>query len=121
MAGGWLGSACTTCTASREVASCRSRSRPGREAVDALGQASYDLVLMDVRLREVDGYDATTAMREREQAGKAIHTPIIAMTANAMKGDHEKCLAVGMDGDVSKPVKRQALFAEIERVLDELT
>ena len=94
----------------------------GREAVEAFEQASYDVLLMDVHMPEMDGYDATTAIRNREQqSADAPHTPIIAMTANAMKGDRERCLAVGMDGYVSKPVKRATLFAEIDSVLNELS
>ncbi len=93
----------------------------GREAVDAWQRGSYDLILMDVQMPEMDGLQATARILELEQAAESSeHTPIIAMTANAMKGDREKCLAAGMDGYVSKPVKRQTLFAEIERVLNEL-
>jgi CheY-like chemotaxis protein len=93
----------------------------GREAVDALARDSYDVVLMDVHMPEMDGFDATRTIRERERgADPRRRTPIIAMTANAMKGDRERCLEVGMDGYVSKPVKRQTLFDEIERVLDRM-
>jgi CheY-like chemotaxis protein len=91
----------------------------GREAVDAWQGEAFDVVLMDVQMPEMDGFEATSTIRklEREQAASA-HTPIIAMTANAMKGDKQRCLEAGMDGYVSKPVKRQTLFAEIERVLE---
>ncbi len=77
-----------------------------------------DVVLMDVQMPEMDGFEATSRIRalERERGGSG-RTPIIAMTANAMKGDKERCLEAGMDGYISKPVKRQSLFAEIERVL----
>ena len=91
----------------------------GREAVDAWAAEQYDVVLMDVQMPEMDGLEATTKIRELEQArASGSRTPIIAMTANAMKGDKERCLAAGMDGYVSKPVKRQTLFAEIARVLE---
>jgi CheY-like chemotaxis protein len=66
----------------------------------------------------MDGFEATSRIRGLEQErGTTSPTPIIAMTANAMKGDRERCLEAGMDGYVSKPVKRQTLFAEIDRVL----
>ena len=90
----------------------------GREAVDAWERDRFDVVLMDVQMPELDGLEATARIRELEQQrGVAEPTPIIAMTANAMKGDRERCLEAGMDGYVSKPVKRPALFAEIDRVL----
>jgi len=91
----------------------------GREAVEAWEQDHFDVVLMDVQMPEMDGLEATSRIRQLEQErGVASGTPIIAMTANAMKGDKERCLQSGMDGYVSKPVKRQTLFAEIERVLE---
>jgi signal transduction histidine kinase/DNA-binding response OmpR family regulator len=90
----------------------------GREAVEAWEREPCDLVLMDVEMPEMDGTEATARIREAERReGSSRHTPIIAITANAMKGDRERCLAAGMDGYVSKPVKRATLFAEIERVL----
>jgi CheY-like chemotaxis protein len=93
----------------------------GREAVEAWQKQRYDVVLMDVQMPEMDGFEATQKIRQLEGHGDgAPHTPIVAMTANAMKGDKERCLAAGMDGYVSKPVKRQTLFAEIERLLGEL-
>ncbi len=87
----------------------------GREAVAAVGKESFDLVLMDVQMPEMDGYQATAVIRERE-AGKNIRIPIVAMTAHAMKGDREECLAAGMDGYVAKPIRR----AELEQVIDEV-
>jgi signal transduction histidine kinase/DNA-binding response OmpR family regulator len=88
----------------------------GREAVEKSGQETFDVILMDIQMPEMDGLQATAAIREREREGGA-RTPIIAMTANAMKGDKEMCIDAGMDGYVAKPVKRKALFEEIERVL----
>jgi len=88
----------------------------GREAVQAIETESFDLVLMDIQMPEMNGFEATAAIREREKL-TAAHIPIIAMTANALKGDEEQCLAAGMDGYVSKPIRTQELFATIESVL----
>jgi two-component system sensor histidine kinase/response regulator len=92
----------------------------GALAVEAWQNGSFDVVLMDVQMPEMDGFEATAAIRELESASGR-RTPIIAMTANAMKGDRERCIEAGMDGYVSKPVKRETLFAEIARVLPEVS
>jgi len=85
----------------------------GREAVDLWKPGKFDVVLMDIQMPEVDGFEATAAIREWE-ADIGGHTPIIAMTAHAMKGDRERCLEAGMDGYVSKPISRERLFEAIE-------
>ncbi|MCB9881771.1 MAG: response regulator [Planctomycetes bacterium] len=89
----------------------------GRAALEALEAGSYDLVLMDCRMPEMDGYQASRAIREREQREGLPRATIIAMTANAMKGDREACLEAGMDDYVSKPVAREALERVLERWL----
>ncbi len=85
----------------------------GREAVAALDEQSFDLVLMDVQMPELDGLEATRQIRRREQ-DNGHHVPILAMTAHALSGDRERCLEAGMDGYVSKPIRIQELFAAIE-------
>jgi CheY-like chemotaxis protein len=87
----------------------------GRAALEALDEQEFDLVLMDVQMPDMDGLEATAAIRERER-GNGKHVPIIAMTAHAMTGDQERCLAAGMDGYVAKPISGQALAREINRV-----
>ena len=74
----------------------------GREALDAMRHEPFDLVLMDVQMPEMDGFEATRTLRQEERDGQ--HTPVIAMTAHAMTGDRERCLAAGMDGYISKPI-----------------
>lgn len=81
----------------------------GQEALDCLAEQDYDIVLMDCLMPVLDGYKTTQALRDRE--GSSRHTPIIAMTANAMKGDREKCLETGMDDYISKPVDIDQLAA----------
>ncbi len=88
----------------------------GREALDALEKEHFDLFLTDVQMPEMNGFEATAAIRKKEQlTGK--HLPIIAMTASALKGDEEQCLSSGMDAYISKPIRTQELFASIETAL----
>ena len=85
----------------------------GREAVSASETGNFDLVLMDLQMPEIDGLEATAIIRARERTSGR-HLPIIAMTAHALKGDRERCLAAGMDGYTSKPIDAEELFAVIE-------
>jgi signal transduction histidine kinase/DNA-binding response OmpR family regulator len=86
-----------------------------REVLAALEQQLFDLVLMDVQMPEMDGLEATGAIRARERVNGG-HIPIIAMTAHAMKGDAERCLTAGMDAYISKPMKADELYATIDRL-----
>jgi CheY-like chemotaxis protein len=85
----------------------------GREALAALERGNFDLVLMDVQMPVLDGFETTAVIREKEK-GTGRHIPIVAMTAHAMKGDRERCLSAGMDAYVSKPIQPQELFRVIE-------
>jgi signal transduction histidine kinase/CheY-like chemotaxis protein len=85
----------------------------GREAVAAVREDEFDIVLMDVQMPEMDGLEATAAIRKLE-AATGVHVPIIALTAHAMKGDREICVAAGMDEYLSKPINPTQLFALIE-------
>ena len=85
----------------------------GREALAALEQESFDIVLMDVQMPEMDGFQATAAIRSREES-TGDHIPIIALTAHALKGYRERCLAAGMDGYLSKPIRSEELIELIE-------
>jgi two-component system, sensor histidine kinase and response regulator len=90
----------------------------GREALAAWEKGSYDLVLMDVQMPGMDGLEATMALREKErEKGGGPRQQVIALTAYAMKGDRERCLAAGMDGYLSKPIRSQ----ELDRLLATLT
>jgi len=92
----------------------------GRQALSAWRAGAFDLVLMDVQMPHMDGLETTAAIRAREAAiGR--HTPIVAMTAHALKGDQDRCLAAGMDGYVSKPIHLQQLLEVIEGVLPPAT
>jgi CheY-like chemotaxis protein len=88
----------------------------GREALAALEQQNFDLVLMDVQMPDMDGFETTKAIRARERISKT-HLPIVAMTAHAMSGDRERCLAAGMDSYVTKPVDAAKLFTAIADAL----
>jgi signal transduction histidine kinase/DNA-binding response OmpR family regulator len=88
----------------------------GREAVAWMDPGDFDVVLMDVEMPKMDGLEATAVIREKEK-GTGSHVPIVAMTAHAMKGDRERCLAAGMDDYISKPVRAQQLFDTLASVL----
>jgi two-component system sensor histidine kinase/response regulator len=87
----------------------------GVDALAALAKQSFDLVLMDCQMPGMDGYQATTELRRRETGGP--RTPVVAMTADAMKGTAERCLAAGMDAYLSKPIHREQLIETLHRLL----
>jgi two-component system sensor histidine kinase/response regulator len=88
----------------------------GREALAALDLATYDLVLMDVQMPEMDGFEATGEVRRNEKQ-TGLRTPIIALTAHAMKGDRERCLEAGMDAYLSKPIRPKELDDLLEKYI----
>jgi two-component system sensor histidine kinase/response regulator len=88
----------------------------GKEALAALAERGYDLVLMDIQMPEMDGIEATRALREREKIS-GTHQEVVAMTALAMKGDRERCIEAGMDGYLTKPIRQQ----ELDELLDRCT
>jgi PAS domain S-box-containing protein len=90
----------------------------GKEALEAFRRGPFDLIIMDVQMPKMDGFEATAAIRELEEASGG-HVPIVAMTAHAMKGDRERCIEAGMDGYVSKPLKAAHLYEVIENLMTE--
>jgi two-component system sensor histidine kinase/response regulator len=86
----------------------------GIEVLAALERESFDVILMDVQMPEMDGFQATGAIRSREKQSGA-HIPIIAITGYAMKGDRQRCLDAGMDGYISKPLRSKELFDVVEQ------
>jgi two-component system, sensor histidine kinase and response regulator len=87
----------------------------GVEALEALDQQAFDLILMDVQMPRMDGLQAAAAIRDKERNSGG-HIPIIALTANAMSGDRERCVAAGMDGYASKPIRMADLLSEVKRL-----
>ena len=87
----------------------------GKEAFDMYNENSYDLIFMDVQMPEMDGYETTRKIRDIE--GKDKHIPIVAITANALTGDKEKCIESGMDDYISKPIKGEILEEMLTRYL----
>jgi signal transduction histidine kinase/CheY-like chemotaxis protein len=86
----------------------------GREALSMLGAGAFDLILMDIQMPEMDGFETAVAIRSSER-GTGRHQPIVAMTAHAMKGDDQRCLAAGMDGYLAKPIRSEDLYALLDR------
>jgi two-component system sensor histidine kinase/response regulator len=86
----------------------------GRDAIEKWSAHNFDVILMDVQMPELDGFQASAAIRERERGSNA-HIPIIAMTAHALSGDRERCLASGMDDYLTKPIDARALLELLGR------
>jgi CheY-like chemotaxis protein len=92
----------------------------GLAALAALEASAFDLVLMDIQMPGMDGFEATAAIRESER-GTLRHQPIVAMTAHAMKGDDQRCLDAGMDGYLAKPIRSEELSALLDGFPERLT
>ena len=92
----------------------------GKEALEAYESATFDVILMDCHMPELDGFEATVEIRKREKAGDRGRTPIVALTANAMEQDKEDCLNAGMDDHLAKPLSRLQLKAKLDRWLPEV-
>jgi CheY-like chemotaxis protein len=89
--------------------------RNGIEAVSMSGERAYDVILMDCQMPEMDGFEATARIRAREARTGASRIPIVALTANVMRGDRERCLTAGMDDYLAKPFKKVELVATVSR------
>jgi len=89
--------------------------KTGKEAVAVWKRQPFDVILMDVQMPEMDGFEATSSIREAERITGG-HTPIIALTAHAMTGDRQRCLTGGMDGYISKPIQVETVFEVIASV-----
>jgi PAS domain S-box-containing protein len=90
--------------------------KDGRAAVEAVKHERFDVVLMDIQMPDMDGFEATAAIRRHEQL-TGVRVPIVALTAHALKGDDERCLAAGMDAYISKPIRQEDLYVTIENML----
>jgi two-component system, sensor histidine kinase and response regulator len=88
----------------------------GRAAVERALASEFDVILMDMQMPEMDGFEATGEIRKRE-VRTGLHVPIVALTAHAMKGDRERCLEAGMDGYLSKPIRAQELYELLENYI----
>jgi CheY-like chemotaxis protein len=93
----------------------------GRQALDLVAAQPFDLVFMDCQMPVMDGYEATAALRVREARERLPRMPVIAMTANALAGDRERCLACGMDDHVAKPVQERQLAESLRSWLPKRT
>jgi CheY-like chemotaxis protein len=89
----------------------------GKEALEALDRQTFDVVLMDVQMPRIGGFEATAAIREKERQ-TGTHLPILALTAHAMTGDRERCLEAGMDDYISKPIRARELLEKMDRLLE---
>ena len=87
----------------------------GRQAIDEVARGGYDLVLMDLQMPELDGFEATAAIRAHERTTSQ-RVPIMALTAHAMEGDRQRCLDAQMDGYIAKPIKAAELFDAVDSV-----